>query len=61
MGRHSPLVIRKMLNLISDAYDKSVDGFANEIDGFGESFATDDFKEGTTAFLEKRAPRFTGR
>jgi enoyl-CoA hydratase len=28
---------------------------------FGLCAATDDKKEGTTAFLEKRAPRFSGR
>ena len=33
-------------------------GFETEIKSFGELFESDDFKEGTTAFLEKRKPSF---
>lgn len=36
-------------------------GYDAEIFGFGECFATQDMKEGTTAFLEKRKPVFTGK
>ena len=33
-------------------------GYATEIEEFGKLFGTPDFKEGTTAFLEKRKPKF---
>ena len=36
------------------------DGFQKEIEEFGKCFGTADFKEGTTAFLDKRKPDFTG-
>lgn len=36
-------------------------GLDYEIECFGECFATDDQKEGMTAFLEKRPPKFQGR
>jgi len=36
------------------------EGIEAEKQGFAEAFATADAKEGISAFLGKRAPRFTG-
>jgi enoyl-CoA hydratase len=35
-------------------------GYDVEVQAFGDCFETEDFKEGTAAFLEKRKPNFPG-
>lgn len=57
----APLAIGKIIGLVNEAATVSSEGFSNEISCFGECFATEDKKEGTTAFLEKRVAVFTGR
>ncbi|HZE84134.1 MAG TPA: enoyl-CoA hydratase-related protein [Puia sp.] len=38
-----------------------LNGFVLEQEAFGECFATEDMKEGASAFLEKRKPHFSGK
>ena len=56
----APLAISKCIAAVNATLE-NVDGFALETTLFGECFATDDMKEGTAAFLEKRKPVFKGR
>src|SRR5262247_3385658 len=59
---NAPLAVRYSLEAVNRGLDTSQDeGQRLEASYFGLCAATDDKKEGTSAFLEKRAPRFQGR
>lgn len=63
----APLAISKIIDCVNvaatsdSAYTNGKSGFDVEIDAFGECFATEDMKEGTTAFIEKRKALFKGK
>lgn len=56
--KNSSVAIATAIKSVNANYKSGVNGFDVEIEGFGESFGTDDFKEGTSAFLEKRKAKF---
>jgi enoyl-CoA hydratase len=58
----SPLALRMAKEAVNAAYEMSLtDALAHERRLFYLLFASEDQKEGMAAFLEKRAPDFTGR
>src|SRR5690242_2795423 len=57
-----PLAVRLALEAVDQGPEMTLDeGLLLEANHFGLLAATEDMKEGLTAFLEKRAPRFRGR
>ncbi|MDQ3072068.1 MAG: enoyl-CoA hydratase-related protein [Bacteroidota bacterium] len=56
----SPLVIAQILALTNTYYEEGKHGFEKEMQAFARSFTTGDFKEGVSAFLEKRKAQFKG-
>lgn len=58
---NSASAIASAIRSINANYQDGVNGFHVEIEEFGKCFGTKDFKEGTTAFLEKRKAIFPGK
>ena len=56
-----PIAISHCITAANCVFDGKKDGYATEIALFGESFDSEDMKEGTSAFLEKRKAAFKGK
>lgn len=62
IAEKSRVALRAVKHVIDDGFDVDLKtACALEADAFSICFASPDQKEGTTAFLEKRAPKFTGK
>ena len=58
---NAPVAIANVIEVVNRGYDATLeDATTLEATAFGLLAATDDKREGTRAFLEKRAARFTG-
>lgn len=56
--KNSSTAIASAIRAVNAGYIDGVNGFDVEIEEFGKCFGTEDFKEGTTAFIEKRKANF---
>lgn len=61
MMKNAPTALTAAIKTVIAGYTDGVDGYSVEIEQFGLCFGTEDFKEGTTAFLEKRKANFPGK
>ena len=56
----SPTAVKTAIKVINAGYNNKQNGYEAEIEEFGKSFGSADFKEGVNAFLEKRKANFLG-
>lgn len=56
--QNSPNSAKVAIQAVNAGFDTNSDGYTKEIELFGSCFETEGFKEGTTAFLNKRKPNF---
>ena len=62
LANAAPLALRGMIDCVNVGSECGIEeGLEYESAQFGLMFATDDMREGTSAFLEKRKPGFHGR
>jgi enoyl-CoA hydratase len=57
----APIAVGKCIESANAVFDETKNGYEVEVNAFGDCFGTEDMKEGTTAFLEKRKAVFTGK
>ena len=57
----APLAVAACIKAANTVFDRTQNGFEAEINEFADCFVTEDMKEGTSAFLEKRKASFQGK
>jgi enoyl-CoA hydratase len=56
-----PIAIQKVIEAVNSYFQFDEDGFAKEVEAFGDTTGTADFREGASAFIEKRKAAFKGK
>ena len=57
----APVAVSKCIVAANAVFDETQNGFETEIRVFSDCFRTEDVREGTSAFLEKRKAQFSGK
>lgn len=58
--KKAPVAVGLVIDCVNAAISETENGYQTEANGFAACAKTEDFKEGTAAFLEKRKPEFKG-
>ena len=56
-----PIAVREVIACVNAYFQAGEDGFKKEVESFGTTTGTEDFREGASAFIEKRKAAFKGK
>ncbi len=57
---NAPVAISNIIKSVNAGFGQEIAGYKAEAENFAACTSTEDFKEGTNAFIQKRKPTFTG-